>query len=172
MRSCVSNRMRYRAPFTVFPREMPSGLIIYYYQTYDSEGKRTTARTTGMTSKTAARAYCEQLRHSGELVPLKRKASDLSAYSEDFWVYEKCRYVRSKLARGQRIGKQHCKDNRSLLIRYILPTFGKSRLGYRITKNDIDNWLLSLPESGISNETANKAFKCLKIILTEAQKSG
>ena len=31
--------MRYREPFTVYPRRLPSGRIVYYYQTYDDQGE-------------------------------------------------------------------------------------------------------------------------------------
>ena len=40
--------MRYREVFTVFPRRMKSGRKIYYYQTYNEEGRRTSAKSTGM----------------------------------------------------------------------------------------------------------------------------
>ena len=161
--------MHYREPFTIFPRRMKSGLIVYYYQTYDNEGRRTTARSTGKTSKTAARAYCEQLRKTGELIPTKRHTANLAAFSQNFWLYDKCQYVKSKLARGQSIGKSYCQHNRSVLLNYILPDFGQLPLP-QITANKIEKWLLGLPNRGLSNETANKAFKCLKIILNEAQK--
>jgi hypothetical protein len=32
--------MRIKDDFTVFPREMASGKVIWYYQNYDDEGRR------------------------------------------------------------------------------------------------------------------------------------
>ena len=58
--------MRYREPYTLIPRKV-SNKTIWYYRTYDKEGKRTTARSTGQTAKTAARAYCATLHKEGNL---------------------------------------------------------------------------------------------------------
>lgn len=47
---------RYRKPFTLFKRG-----DYWYYRTYDAAGYRTTAKTTGQKSKTAANNYCNAL---------------------------------------------------------------------------------------------------------------
>jgi len=57
--------MRYGEPFTVFARHLSSGKIVYQYRTYDKGGKRTTARSTGRTTKAAAKAYCRELMNQG-----------------------------------------------------------------------------------------------------------
>ena len=61
--------MRYREPFTIFPGKMKSGLVVWYYQTYDNKNRRTTARSTGQTKKGAARAYCNKLYKDDALIP-------------------------------------------------------------------------------------------------------
>ena len=49
--------MRYREPFTLFLRKLPSGKRIWYYQTYDKNNKRTSAFSTEKKSKAAAKVY-------------------------------------------------------------------------------------------------------------------
>lgn len=63
--------MKYRKPFTVFPRKMKSGKVIWYYQTYDNSGKRTSAYSTGQTTKSAARSICFKLLKQEKLVPMR-----------------------------------------------------------------------------------------------------
>ena len=41
--------MRYREPFTIFPRPRKNGETVYYYRIYDEDGKRTTVKSTGQT---------------------------------------------------------------------------------------------------------------------------
>jgi hypothetical protein len=58
---------RYREPFTIFPRKLPSGKTVYYFRTYTPGGERTTAHSTGKTNKTQARNYCADLLAQGLL---------------------------------------------------------------------------------------------------------
>lgn len=52
---------RYKLNFTLYPRKTRNGRCVWYYRTYDLEGKRTSGKSTGQTSKTLARKYCEDL---------------------------------------------------------------------------------------------------------------
>lgn len=61
--------MRFHDPFTVFPRKHPSGRVVYYYQTYDENNKRTVPRSTGKATKPAARVYCFDLYKKDKLIP-------------------------------------------------------------------------------------------------------
>jgi len=53
--------MRDHEPFTLLPRRMPSGLTVWYYQARAEDRRRTTARGTGQTIKSTARARCCKL---------------------------------------------------------------------------------------------------------------
>jgi len=64
-----SAEMRCRELFTVFPRGVSPGLFVYYYRTYSEDGRRTTARSTGRTSVTAAKQYCMKLWKEKAIVP-------------------------------------------------------------------------------------------------------
>lgn len=63
--------MRYREPCTFFLRPGKSGKPVYCYRTYDADGKRPTARITGLTSETAARAHVAGLHKEGKTIPAK-----------------------------------------------------------------------------------------------------
>jgi len=135
--------MRYREPFTVFERRLSSGKTVFYYRTYDEGGKRTTARSTGRTTKTAAKAYCQELIRQGRLIP----SQDLTfaVYAADWWVYNRCRYIQSRLARGGSFSRTHAYIQRLNLNKHILPVLGKTKLK-QITSREIEAWLFSFNE--------------------------
>ena len=58
--------MRVTEPYTIFPRTLSSGKIVYYYQFRNQEGKRSSAKSTGCTTLSAARRYCQKLYNDGE----------------------------------------------------------------------------------------------------------
>jgi hypothetical protein len=86
--------MRYREPFTLYPRKMKSGLVVWYYQTYDENGRRTTARSTGQITKMAAKAYCLKLYKEDRLIPAKCNLEFFRDYAKDWWVWGKCEYLK------------------------------------------------------------------------------
>lgn len=159
--------MRYREPFTVFARNTHSGKTIYYYRTYDTEGNRTTARSTGQTGKSAAKAYCWSLLKQERLIPSR----DLSfaEYATDWWLYDKCRYIKSRLACGGSFSRMRADIQRMNLKKHILPVFGEKPLG-NIKSGLIEVWLFSFKEKGLSNVTANRCLGTLRIMLNEAQR--
>jgi len=159
--------MRYRDPFTVFARPLPSGKTIYYYRTYDEGGKRTTARSTGRTTRTAAKAYCRELMRQGRLVPSRDLT--FAEYAANWWVYDRCHYIRSRLARGGSFSRTHADIQRLNLNKHILPVFGKVRL-QQISSREIEAWLFSFKDKGLSNVTANRCLATLRIMLNEAHR--
>ena len=58
-----------RGDFSLYFRKVPSGKRVYYYYTYDDEGKQIGPWSTGQTIKTAARNFCNDLIRKGVLVP-------------------------------------------------------------------------------------------------------
>lgn len=54
--------MRYKQPYTLFKRGK-----YWYFRTYDNRGVRTTAHSTGQTSKSAAKLFCDNLYLNGSL---------------------------------------------------------------------------------------------------------
>jgi len=158
--------MRYREPFTVFPRKMKSGLVVWYYQTYDKNNRRTTARSTGQNSKGAARVYCNKLYKQDALVPNRGGNLIFAKYAENWWIWDKCEYVKFRLSRRE-LTRNYINSGRVNLKKHILPYFGKMRLD-TITSYDIEKWLLGFASRGLSNQTANMNLTFLNIMLTDA----
>ena len=162
--------MRYRELFTVYPRTMKSGRRVYYYQTYDEEGQRTTAKSTGKTHARDARMYCMKLYKAGLLGVTEKKTPTMAEFSAGWWDMKTCEYVRSRMTR-RKISTSYLRIARSVLERDILPEFGKKRLG-TITSSDVDKWVVSNVERGRAGRTVNRMLMILKIMLDRAVKKG
>jgi hypothetical protein len=77
--------MRIKDDFTVFPREMASGKVIWYYQTYNEDGRRTVAHSTGETTRTAAVKKCNGLMREGKLLPTAQvRILTFAEYAQEF----------------------------------------------------------------------------------------
>ncbi len=158
--------MRYREPFTVYRRTLPTGKRIFYYQTYDENGRRTSSYSTGKVSKSTARAYCYELLKKGMLIPKKRGGITFEAYSENWWLWNECEYLIYRSKR-RTISESYAKTARRTLEKHILPRF--SRLPLKsITTYDIEKWQDSFKDKGLSNATAKLALAILRVMLNEA----
>ena len=122
--------MRYRQPFIVYPRSMPSGQKIFYYQTYDQNGNRTVPQSTGKLTQTAAKAHCMKLWKEEKLVPTsqEKKASLFHEFAEKFWVHGESAYLKYREQRGYKISLGHAVKQNRYFHRYIDPAFGNSRM--------------------------------------------
>lgn len=160
--------MRYKQPYSLYPRKMKNGKPVYYYRTYDENGKRTSGRSTGQTTKTAAHAYLSRLIERGELVPRKEKT--FNDYAKDWWIPGKCQYLRKKAASSKELSPTYITNSRILLTKHIIPFFGKMYLT-RITTNDIENWIFHLKDnSGLQDSTISNCYTLLKLMLGEAER--
>ena len=158
--------MRYREPFTLFLRKLPSGKKIWYYHTYDKNNKRTSAFSTGKKSKTAAKAYCFDLLKQDLLIPIRLSRISFKKYSENWWLWDECEYL-NYLKKRKTISKSYAHTARVMLGKHILPYFEKKYLS-DITPYDIEKWLDTFAAKGLSNATANLGLAFLKIMLKEA----
>jgi hypothetical protein len=130
--------MRVRENFTVFPKKLPSGNTVFYYQTYDEDGYWTNGHSTGETTRTAAKKKCQDLYRDGKLLPKQQtKIPTFAEYAEGWWNRETCAYMKKRLARNELLGVDYEKRNRKITEYYLTPYFGKMRLD-RITDEDID----------------------------------
>ncbi len=161
--------IRYKEEFTVFPRKCKKNHVIFYYRTYDEDGNRTTPRSTGQTSKSAAKAYCKKLKRKGLLMPTK----DISfeTYAQGWWEYDTCPYIQGKLSRGYSFSKNHASIRKGILKNHILPYFGKKLLK-NIKAADIEKWVLNFVKKGYSSSATNNTLQVLKIMLSEAERLG
>jgi hypothetical protein len=116
--------MRIRESFSLYRRRLPSGLIGFYYQRYDEEGKRTCGHSTGKTTKTAAREYCLKLLREGKLLPKKEEAvPTLREWGKDFWDMEKSGYLKGRKARRP-IAISYAKNGKTHTEHQIFPFLG------------------------------------------------
>lgn len=126
--------MKYRQDYSLFKRTLPSGRSIYYYWTYDNDGKRI-ARSTGKETKTAAHAEVNKLITKNRLAT--PTAPVFSDYAEKWWVWDECPYIRAK--RGS-VSHQYADVQRSYLTNHILPYFKGYHLD-AIRPLEIERWM-------------------------------
>jgi integrase len=161
--------MRYRESFSLYRRRLVSGLVVFYYQTYTRDGKRTCGYSTGLSTRTEAREYCIRLKTEGRLIPEKcNKMPLFKDYAKGFWDYDTSAYIKSRKARGH-LTVGYASNGKTYTENQILPCFGDCRLE-DITADDIDLWLTGYKDRGISTGTANNAFKVLSVMLGFAVK--
>jgi hypothetical protein len=122
--------MRYRQPFTLFPRQVSRELTIFYHNTYDTEGNRTTARSTGQSTVTATKHYCTNLQKNNKLIPVAvaKRVPMHSEFGATFWVHDKSEFLKYKEQRGYTISNAHAKNQARYLQIYIEPALGKNCL--------------------------------------------
>ena len=159
--------MRYKKEDTqLYKRILPSGLSVYYYRVYTPEGKRLRI-STGKSKKFEAKNYVNKLIEEGTLIPDNKKITLFSEFTENFWLWDKCQYVRRKREFGKGLSKEYVQIQRLNLAKHILPFFGKREIG-SITKSDIDAWLLTFKDKNLSNQTAKNNLNTLNVIFREA----
>ncbi|MBW8003873.1 MAG: site-specific integrase [Planctomycetes bacterium] len=168
--------MRHKEPFTIFPRKTKNGKAVLYFRTYNEDGNRTTARSTGQTNKAAARTYVTELLKSGNILP--KKNPKFKDYIENWWRWDECPYVLGKRARGKnKISRTYVESCRSYLDRHILPYLGNYRIS-AIKTRAIEGWLLDLRnkhsrlKTPLSPTTINQILMTLKIIFKEGVRIG
>lgn len=160
---------RYKQPYTLWKRKMPSGLTVYYYRFYLPDGTRSNYYSTGQTTKGRAVQYIERLRKEDRL-----GKPDSPLFEEYFgeWWGPNCPYVARKKSRGKNLSPTFIDARNSWTRRFIAPTFGGKRLD-TIRPGDVETWLTTLTqEHKLAHGTANHVFKTLRLMLNEAVRLG
>jgi len=168
--------MRIKAVFTVFARRLASGKQVYYYQCYDEKGKRQWAKSTGISKKTEAVAYCMKLFREGLLIP-EQKLPTFAEFSDGWWNIETCRYLKWRELH-EPLSKGTVSVHRDNFKNHIKDYFSKFLLN-EITPDVIENWLLHMSEKkdtkhkkdGVKKfktSTINLAYRTLRTMLNEA----
>jgi len=157
--------MRAKANFTVFGRKLPSGKQVFYYQCYDENGNRQWAKSTGLSKKTEAVAYCQRLFRDGLLIP-EKKAPTFAEFTDGWWDEETSRYLKWRQLHDPITGGTVYLYKKNFNS-YIKDYFAKYYLD-EITPDVIEEWIISLSETGLAPATINLAFVTLKIMMKEA----
>ena len=178
--------MRYHEPFTLLPRKMPATgkrkkpLIVWYYRTRTEDGQRTTAWSTGQTSKSAARAHCRKLEQAGELIPRRDpappRAQTFADLAQGFWTWQPpSPYVESRLRfsdpKRPAIAERYVHECSRIVELHLLPTFRRRHLE-EITPQEVEAFSLRLRDGGLSGKRVNNIVSCLRVMLGEAYRAG
>jgi integrase len=170
--------MNERKDYSLYKRSIKGQQIkgarwIWYYRTYDEYGRRTSGRSTGETNKTRAERYCNGLIRVGKLIPTKKTL--FRDYSVDWWIWDRCSYIKGKLARSSptkpSISRRHADDMRRILEDHILPTFREYQID-SITPQAIEKWMFDLRDRGLSGKRVNNIVSCFRVMLREAKRLG
>ena len=115
---------RYREHFTLYARRRKNGAKVWYYKTYSPDGVRTCGKSTGLESKSKARAYCEELFKKGKLWGGSCKL--FGDFAEGFFD-ETSAWFRDRMSCGTEncpaLSQSYIKTIRMHLKAYILPFF-------------------------------------------------
>lgn len=138
---------------------------IYYAYFRLPDGKRSTPKSTGQTSRGKAENWCLKYWQTGQIV--FRENVTLAEFSKDFFSWEGT-WATSKRSTGRRLSRHHCKQQNDLVKNHITPQLGHLRLT-QITKHTLNNLRNELHTAGYSGNTINKILNVLLSILQEAE---
>jgi integrase len=147
-------------PYTLYKRDR-----VYYARFKLPNGKWSTAKTTGLTSKGTAERWCIEYLSTGRIV-IKENVT-FAEFSKNFFDWDGL-WAMDKRARGLRLSKHHCRERSDLLKNHIVPFFGEMRLTM-ITRVMIKLFRDELFKEGYSGSTINKALSLIKTILEAAE---
>jgi len=156
--------MRYKEPFTVYPRKLKT-VTVFYYQCYDKNGRRICGHSTGQRTKTAAKMYCMELYRKGILIPEKKPVS-FAEFAHGWWDLKTCGYLEWRQMQNPLAPTtiDHYKANLEL---HIKPFFGKIKLNV-ISPDLVQNWIMQLSREGYNNSSINVLIATLKVMMKEA----
>ena len=155
--------MRVTEPYTIFPRILKSGKTVYYYQFRDPSGKRSSAKSTGCTTLSAARRFCQKLYNDGEFKVNSHFI--FSAYTKDFFS-ENSRYYKWKVANKERISLESMLAYDKFLRNQLMPYFKDFEIS-KIKRADVKEWVIWANEKW-SPKTVNSAQTVLNLIFKQA----
>lgn len=161
--------MRLREPFIVYPRTLDSGKKVFYYQAYDEKNRRIAPRSTGQTSKTRARLWCQEQLKAGTLIPEREedRVPTLEEFGKEVWNPWHSEMVKYRRLRGLTLSKSHLENQLRSFTNRIIPGLGKYRLN-ELTTPMIEKWFLNFKDEGLSHQTCNHLLFNLRTILGEA----
>jgi len=154
--------------FTLYSRKVPSGKRVFYYYAYNDEGERLGPWTTGETTKTAVRNYCNRLIKLNRLLHDSKEMPTFAEYAADFWDWENSPYLKERKKR-RKLTQSYADKNKKIVNFTLVPYFGKMRLD-KITSEEIDRWLDFMIKEKYSNATTNSYYGTLQTMMKWAAK--
>jgi len=110
-----------------------------------------------------------QLFKENKLIPEDRvKVQTFEEYSKNWWIWDKCTYLKAERARGRELSRSYCDTCRRSLEKHVLPVF-KNKLLTAINPGDVEKWLFTLiNKKNLSPKTANNTMSVLSVMLEDA----
>jgi integrase len=156
--------MRYKEPFTIYPRKLKT-VTVYYYQCYDNTGRRICGHSTGQRTKTAARIYCLELYRKGRLIP-ENKPVRFAEFAAGWWELKTCKYLEWRQMQNP-LAPSTIDHYKTGLELHIKPFFGKMKLN-NIAPEHVQQWIMGLSRKNYSNSSINILLASLKVMFKEA----
>lgn len=167
-----------KSSYTLFPKQLKTGRV-YYFQTYDNNGRRLGARSTGKRTRSEARQFCDELLKAERLTSPECPTLETWTIERHFYEWEdespqpKCLYALGRLARSSpnrpAVQRHYIGECKRKLRKYILPNFGKYKINL-LTPSMLEKWMFGLRERGLSAKTVNNISSAFRIITSEAQR--
>jgi integrase len=157
--------MRSKEIFTVFGRKLASGKIVFYYQCYDEKGKRLWAKSTGLRTKTEAKAHCIKLFRDGLLIP-RPKAPTFGEYAEGWFEVATCRFLQWRQLHDP-LSQGSIAIHKNNLTVHLKEFFSKYRLD-EIDAAVLEDWFLHMTKKALKPSSINLAYRTLRLMLGEA----
>ena len=172
---CSSNdegRFRYREPFTIYPRKLKSGKVVFYYQFRRADGTRSAARSLGTSSKAEAMRRARRLWREGYFEREGRQKPKAPLFKEfaEALLEPGSEFLLWKEATGRKPAPSTLASYRQLLSTHLVPRFGGMRLP-DITPALVKEWVLEKREE-VAPKTGNNALSVLNIIMKAAVEKG
>ncbi len=154
-----------RAAFNLYKRQSAKDAKkhTYYVQFVDSSGHRSSAVSTGCTTRAAAERWARERVTKGAVVQ-----PTLEDFAARFFDWETSSWIRKQHKKGRRFSESVAKGRQGHLDNYILDKFGKTYIA-DLTQKAIEDWLATLP---LSNATRNHVLYTFRIVLREAKLAG
>ena len=149
--------------FTLLSRVVPSGKTVIYYYAYNEDGKRLGPWTTGMSTKTTARNYCNKLLQAGNLIPNQSAIGTFAELAQGFWDWEKSPYLKERMKRVS-LKKSYADKCQEHLDYCLLDYFGKMKLE-SITAEVVEGWFDKMIADKYKHTTINGYYGTLQTMI-------
>jgi integrase len=158
--------MKIHSNYTLYWRIVPSGKRVVYYYAWDEENVRRGGWSTGQTTITAARLFCDKLLKNGKLIPNSGYLPTFAEYAQGWWEWETCAYLKKRRKRHN-LTQAYADNNKKNLKNHLIPYFGDIPM-HKISRDEVENWIDDLIERDYQNTSINGYFGTLKTMLIEA----
>lgn len=148
---------RYRQPYSIYKRGK-----YWYYRTYDSSGKRTVPKSTGLTSKNAAKQFLNELYKTNSLCQTEITFGKYAAHFLD----SRSPFVMDRVTK---LTENTLHQYRNSLNNHLMPVLKDTKLA-DINYSALKQLRVLLLKKGLAPSSVTSTFSLLKRIIITAYK--